>query len=318
MPRRKKSNIYTPESVEASHAAAIEDNGGPVIPAENPPTTLYTGEKGSGKSISAVSHVAQVYAMGVPLFHNGAVNFGRELDMAVFRDNGYSNCVVLFDELEEYLNNLRTGATVQVDTIGVMIQMRHQGVEIVATTQFPNEINGRFLRRVDHQVLCQTTTAGKSVHHIRIGAPWNRDSMIHQRSSRAVLKNAWRFMNLYDHKRYVAVGSARQTASELRAIAQLTQTKAIWGYVISCALTGTNAVRPGTVQYYLSSLEPAINVTTTKIGMALREFQLYGFALSVNSRHGQSREWLIPDGLADAYAADQPEEAGRIRAGAGV
>lgn len=314
MPKKSKRILWQPADVEEQYQWEVEANGGrPVIPADDPLITLYTGAKGMGKSVSAVAHAATVYAQGIPLFHNGAAHIGTELDVATFRRNGYSDCIVLIDELEEYLNNLRTGATVQVDMIGVLIQMRHQGVEVVATTQYPHEINGRFLRRVDNHIICHSNTNGKSVHHIRVCAPWDQDNPNSLRSNKAILKNAWKFHDIYDHRRYVSVGSARLSASELRADAQLNERNSIWGYVISCALTGSETVKAGTVQHYLSTLRPPAKVTTQKIGAALREFELYGFALEKVSRHGQANSWRIPAGLAEAYAADQPDEAARIR-----
>ncbi len=311
MPKHQARNVHQPRDIEERHRQAVEKHG--ALAPEGQPITLYTGAKGEGKSVSAVAHVADAYAAGVPLFHNGATHIGAELDLATFRKNGYSDCMLLIDELEEYLNNLRTGSNIQLDMVGTLIQMRHQGVEIVTTTQFPSEINSRFLRRVNNHIICHSKTRGRSVHQLAISSPWDVDSETTGRRRTRVLRNAWRYHDLYDHRRYVQIGSARLSAAELRAEAQLHERNAIWGYVITCALTGTPTVKASTVQHYLWTLEPPIRVTTQKIGTALREFELYGFPLEKASRHGQANQWVIPAGLAEAYAADQPEEAARIR-----
>ena len=304
---------YTVEDLEVARAIAVVENGGHVYPEE---TTInfYTGDRGMGKSLACVADAAMAYKSGVDVIHNGAMFFGQELDIDRMMDNGYSKCIIVIDELEEYMNNLRTSSTVQVDLISVLIQMRHQDCEIMATTQYPREINARFKTRVDFHYLCSSRDKGRSVFQFINPAPWNEDARNHGKPSRRrILQNAQRFWNLYDSKRFVAVGGVRSSAAELRARDQLRATKEIWGYVVGRAIDGADAVGSTEIQYALDAQQPPISLTVQKITRVLSDFIMYGLGLEKATRGGRN-VWMIPDGLAAGYAAEEPEEYARLTA----
>lgn len=307
------AKAYTVEALEAEHAAAIERNSGPTYPKKST-INMYVGGRGMGKSVAAVADAAMAYKAGISVIHNGAMFFGEELDLDRMMDNGYSQCLIVLDELEEYLNNLRTSSTVQVDLISMLIQMRHQDVEILATTQHAKEINGRFKTRTDLRYLCISRDEGRSVWQAITPAPWDEDNKNFGKPQRKrVLKNAWRFWNFYDTKRFVAVGANRASASELRARDQLRATKQIWGYVVARALDNADAVGATEIQYALDAQQPPLNLTSQKISRVLGDFVMYGLSLSKFQRNGRN-VWAIPAGLAEAYTAENPEAAAELMA----
>jgi len=261
--------------------------------------TLYTGERGSGKTLSLVGHVSNAYANGVEVYHNGALLFGHELDLEVFLANTYTGVILAFDELEEYLNNLRMSSNLSVDFVGVLIQLRHQDCEIVATTQRPGEVNRRFRDRVDSHASCVSHNDGKTVLRYWRGRPW---STAPGRRWRDTLLNAQRYHSLYNHKHYVSVGNVRVTARQLGALQEIRRDELIWGVLVDAVKKGYESVTGAEVQQALHAHENPVVVSKQQIGRSLRDFRL-----TEHRAHDGPREWIIPEEVRVAIRGDQAD-----------
>ncbi len=315
LPDGSRVKKYSLEALDYMH-----DLNGPVYP-EPAMFTLYTAPNGHGKTLSMVSYLANCHANGfrVVATDNLALTFGETFDYQRFLNNEYRGAVLAIDELEEYADSLRFQSADNLDLVGVIIQMRHEMNEVVATTQFPGEVLARLRRRVNFEVKCfdplwgDERRKGKNVHQSWVSNPFN--DLAPSKTIKRVIRSAENFWPLYDTNAHINVGSIRRAGKQRVAAAQIHERsmvwRAMWGAVTRNNRPHTvNGVEhptaaAGEIQMALAANDPPVIITEKKIGKYLSELGAEHYRESANVRR-----WAIPRALfADDPEADDPEAA---------
>ena len=110
------------------------------------------GKKGQGKSLTATYHASQLYAAGLPVFHNGAFLFGNELyllELFDLLDKGPRGGAFWFDEIHtinQTSRELSTAQTTQVESIASMRKRDYWGA---IGTSIPGLVGRRLRGEVD-------------------------------------------------------------------------------------------------------------------------------------------------------------------------
>ena len=286
-----------------------------------PMMTLFTGPNGHCKTLSMVNYLAACHGRGFRVVStpNFGLKFGDTFDYRRFLNNEYQGCVIGIDELEEYADALRYQSDDALDFVGVLIQMRHEQNEIVATTQFPGEVLSRLRRRINYEVQCfdpgwgNPKTAGRHIYQRWKSNPFN--DMAGQSLTRRQLHIGDEMWPLYDTHAHIRVGAIRRSSKQRKAAEELTERNmvwsAMWGAVIRnnrpWTLDGVEhpTVASGEVQVALNTNEPPMMLSVKKIGQYLGELGAEQYRESPNVRR-----WIIPRRLfAEAPQAgnDKPE-----------
>ena len=278
--------------------------------------TLYTAANGHCKTLSMVSYLANCHANGfrVVATDNLELKFGETFDYQRFLNNEYQGAVLAIDELEEYADALRYQSDDNLDLVGVIIQMRHELNEIVATTQFPGEVLSRLRRRVNWEVQCfdpgwgDPRAAGRDVYQIWRSNPFN--DMARSRVEKREVHSAEEFWPLYNTHSHISVGSIRRAGKQRAAIVEINERnmvwRAMWGAVVKNnrphEIDGVEhpTVAAGEVQMALANNDPAVIMSVKKIGKYLGELGADHYREGI-----KGRRWAIPRALfADAPDAD--------------
>lgn len=124
------------------------------------------GGKGSGKSLSAGALAFEYYSEGIPVFYNprGLLRFpptpGGVCEFASLRDiilraEQLRNCLIVLDEMQVNLSKYRTSTKASVLIRGVIQQVRKLGMDIVVTSNSPNQIDAGFAEQLDFHGMCR-------------------------------------------------------------------------------------------------------------------------------------------------------------------
>ena len=278
-----------------------------------PMFTLFTGANGHCKTLSMVNYLAACHGNGFRIVAtpNFGLKFGETFDYRRFLNNEYQGCVIGIDELEEYADALRYQSDDALDFVGTVIQMRHEGNEIVATTQYPGEVLSRLRRRINFEVKCfdpgwgNPKTAGRHIYQQWKLNPFN--DMAGQSVTRRQLHIGEEIWPLYDTQAHIRVGAIRRSSKTRKAEAEIAERdmvwKAMWGAVIRnnrpYTLDGVEhpTVAAGEVQVALKTNEPPLILSVTKIGGYLGELGAEHYRDGPNIRR-----WAIPRSLFDETA----------------
>lgn len=269
-----------------------------------PLITVYTGERGHEKTLSMVAALAAAHANGfrVVATDNLELKFGEVFDLGKFLDNEYRGCLIAIDEFEEYADSLRYMSDVALDFVGVLIQLRHQENEILATTQFPGEVLSRVRRRIDWEVKCFDPAWGTRNAGRYISQTWVRDPFRDVPYRTSLPRRVWkadRFWGLYNTHARVNVGSIRRQSKNRRAIAELRFKKLVFGCMWDAVVKGNQPVElagevfatvsTSEVQFALAEADPPELKTETMIGKILGELGADRYRAGANARR-----WRIP------------------------
>lgn len=113
---------------------------------------FLVGKKGQGKSLTAIYHAAQLYAAGLPFFHNGSGLFGNELnllDMFDLIDRGPTGGCFWFDEIHTINQTNRELSTAQVTQVESIAGMRKKDYWGTIGTSIPGLVGRRMRSQVD-------------------------------------------------------------------------------------------------------------------------------------------------------------------------
>lgn len=149
---------------------------------------IFWGRRRKGKTLSMVhcSHMLlpTMHKFGWKVQSNIPIEFadishpllGPHLNEDI--DRAYRSQLVI-DELTELMPSTRAMSGISLETLSLMIQIRKLQAEMLTTTQFPTDIQGKMLRQLDLYVLCDA--------HIPPDARWNPES------ARKAFVNLWVF-----------------------------------------------------------------------------------------------------------------------------
>ena len=110
------------------------------------------GKKGQGKSLSACYHASQLYAAGLPVFHNGAFLFGNELyllELFLLLDRGPRGGAFWFDEIHTINQTSRELSTAQTTQVESMASLRKRDYWGAIGTSIPGLVGRRLRGEVD-------------------------------------------------------------------------------------------------------------------------------------------------------------------------
>lgn len=120
---------------------------------------LIVGDKGSGKTLTAVEYAYQESKRGKIVLSNIKLNFPhRRLTQSQIKDvmqqKFLKNCVLLLDEIHTITDSRRSMTKKNIQWSYLYTQSRKRGVDIVATTQREMQVENRFRINCDYFVLC--------------------------------------------------------------------------------------------------------------------------------------------------------------------
>ena len=113
---------------------------------------FLVGKKGQGKSLTAIYHCSQLYAAGLPFFHNGSGLFGNELgllDLFDLLDKGPRGGCFWFDEIHTINQTNRELSTAQMTQVESIAGMRKRDYWGAIGTSIPGMVGRRMRGEVD-------------------------------------------------------------------------------------------------------------------------------------------------------------------------
>lgn len=276
---------------------------------DRPMLVAFTGDEGSGKSLSMAAWLGEAYAEGHRVLTNSAVFFGEELDFDTWMAGRYYNCIIGLDELYELFARARSQSTIQVESVGSLITLRHQRVQLYVSAQNLDEINRAVGSRVAIEVRCYNYDGGYSIYQVRRFEPrrgWHgyqdrskrRQGRFAGRDERLVVEGMRRWWPLYDHERRVPIGTLRQAPEDLRARRESGLAKLVLGQAVAFIEDGAEAVSTVKIQLALREHED-VDVTTHRVGRILGALDFE--PRQVRRGSSKVRLWVPPQRFLDEY-----------------
>lgn len=115
---------------------------------------LYTGRRGSGKTLSMVKDAFKFYNSGWQIFSNIDLKFNHEYInesdiLKINEDSKIQNCVLVVDEIQVLLDSRRSMSNTNVDFSHFIQQIRKRNIIVLCTTQFSGTVDLRVRQHVD-------------------------------------------------------------------------------------------------------------------------------------------------------------------------
>lgn len=115
---------------------------------------LYTGSKGSGKTLTAVKDAYKYYLKGFDVYTNmSSLNFAYTIEssdmMKLGKDSNLYNCVILVDEVQILFDSRRSMKKENLDFSNFIQQVRKRRIRFLATTQYKNSTDRRLRDNLD-------------------------------------------------------------------------------------------------------------------------------------------------------------------------
>lgn len=113
---------------------------------------LYKGRRGAGKTLTMVKDGYLYYKKGFKVYSNLKTTFSFQLNedkiFNLIRTN-IKDCVILFDEIQLYLDSRRSMSKLNIEFSGFIQQIRKRNIHLLATTQYSNTLDLRFRQHID-------------------------------------------------------------------------------------------------------------------------------------------------------------------------
>lgn len=122
----------------------------------------FTGNMGSGKTLSLVSEIYKYYKLGYKIYSNVAFSFPHEkltlADLIEYNQNDYTlkDCVVVIDEAHIFLDSRTSYAKRNLVISYFLTQTRKKSVKLFYTTQKIHQIDKRLRENTDIIIECSS------------------------------------------------------------------------------------------------------------------------------------------------------------------
>ena len=121
---------------------------------------LFTGSRGSGKTLSVVSKVYECHKRGMKVYSNIKLKFPHEkltpaMLSQIMSQKFLTNCCILLDELHTITDSRRSMKGLNIEWSYFFTQSRKRNVEVFATTQREMQVDVRYRNNCDFIVNCQ-------------------------------------------------------------------------------------------------------------------------------------------------------------------
>jgi len=299
MPVSLKERKAALANLEMLHRAARRENAGshnvvaadcPYSDIDTPGVVAFTGQEGSGKSLSMTAWLAQAFANGYRVVTNNAVIFGEPLDFDLWQRGGYFNCVIGIDELYELFARYRAQSSIQVEAVGSLITLRHQRIQLFVSAQDLNEINRSVITRIGLEIRCYKNDGGYEIPQKRTWQPGQR----FPKSRRVLAQQMRKYWPFYDHERRIEVGALRQSPSARKASAEIDTAQQVWRAAAGYVAAGDVTLSTVKIQLALKEHE-GMTVSTAKVGAILAGLDFEP------SRSSKARVWTPPQSFLDQF-----------------
>jgi len=113
---------------------------------------LYTGRRGSGKTLSMVKDGYKMKLNGLKIYANIELHFAEYIendDIINIQNTELRDCVLIIDEIQLIIDSRRSARKGNVDFSYFIQQIRKRNIIILCTTQFSGTVDLRLRQHVD-------------------------------------------------------------------------------------------------------------------------------------------------------------------------
>lgn len=115
---------------------------------------LYSGRRGSGKTLTMVKDAFRYYKNGWKIFSNIELGFPHEYisdeDILNIQDNEHiNNCVLVIDEIQILIDSRKSMSNKNVGFTHFIQQIRKRNIVVLGTTQFKGTVDLRLRQHLD-------------------------------------------------------------------------------------------------------------------------------------------------------------------------
>ncbi len=119
---------------------------------------IYTGKRGSGKTLTMVKDTINFYHEGWPIYTNittlkiPSIHISEEEMLNIDKHSDIKNCVLVIDELQILFDSRSSMKNVNKKFSNFIQQIRKRNIILLSTTQYTNTIDKRIRQHLDIKV----------------------------------------------------------------------------------------------------------------------------------------------------------------------
>ena len=115
---------------------------------------LYTGRRGSGKTLTMIKDAWQLYNSGYEIYSNINIGFDHTFidgmdAIQIDKNSDLKDCVLLIDELQVLFDSRKSMKKENVNFSNFLQQIRKRNIILLCTTQFAGTVDLRLRQHVD-------------------------------------------------------------------------------------------------------------------------------------------------------------------------
>lgn len=164
---------------------------------------LVHGKKGSGKTLYCVKNAYEAYKEGRTVYSNIRLKFShipltKDMIESIMKQDSLQHCFILIDELHTIADSRRSMTKNNINWGYFFTQSRKRGVDIMATTQFPGQVDLRFRNNCDYVIEINKILISRQLRDVRfiVAATWR--NTIGQCINTKFMRNPEEYYKLYD------------------------------------------------------------------------------------------------------------------------